>query len=187
MTRKWRRLRGPVDNLTSLYWAICPQIATPRPHREILERRVGDRTSDVVEVAVDSVRASVLKRCDHVVGSAPVDGDIETQFLLDVAALLVGAGDAHDMTAGDLADLAHHASHRSRGSSNHQRITCSWCQYFQGPEIGGETGHAEHAKGGRDGRGRSVQPSDIPCCSDAESLPSDGCGDELSRTERTVV
>src|SRR5437667_10855927 len=107
---------------------------------------VHDIATDVFKIDVDAV-GSCRSELFLPVGLFVVDGGVEAEILRNPGAFLVGAGNADNATAVNLADLADDAPGGARGSGDDKGLAFLGLSDFHA-EKRGQAVHAEYAEEG---------------------------------------
>ena len=101
--------------------------------------------ADIVEIDVDAFRRRGLQRLERRTVLV-IDRGIEAEFAGQPVALVLAAGDADDMAALDLGDLADDRSDRAGRGRDHDGLAGLRLADIEQPEIGGEAGDAVDAE-----------------------------------------
>ena len=141
---------------------VGDQAAHRDPCVEVEQRqdRLGDVTTDVLEVDVDPVRHR-LGQPAREVRVAVVDRGVEAELLQQRPALLRPAGDADRPGALELGDLPDGRSDRPGGRGDDDGLPGLRLADLQEPGVCREAGHPQHAQGRRHRCRRRVQPARI--------------------------
>ena len=158
--------RADVLHLVGLGRVVARDQAADDDARERVHHRqdrVEDLAADVLEVDVDALGAGRLQVALEV-ARLVVDAGIEAEFLHDVVALRLAAGDADRAAAPGLGELADHAADRAGGGGHHDRLPGLRRADFLHAEPGRESRHAEAAQvvRQRDARSASTAVSVSP-------------------------
>ena len=92
-----------------------------------------------------------------------IEAIVEAEFVLDVVAFVLAAGDADRARALDLRDLPDRRADRAGGRRDHHGLAGLRLADIEQAGIGGHAGHAEHADRGRDRRRVSDRSCAVPC------------------------
>ena len=121
----------------------------PRERVEQRKHRLEHRAADVLEIDVDAFRAGFLQLRGKL-RIAVVKAIVEAEFVLDVVAFVLAAGDAHGARALDPGDLPDRRADRAGSGGDDDGLAWLRLADVEQPGIGGHAGHAEHANRGRD-------------------------------------
>src|SRR5690606_31121266 len=109
-----------------------------------------------------------------------VNAGVEAEGLDDVGAFGLAAGDADDVAAEDLSDLAYGRPHRSAGAGDHEGLTRLGLADPGEPRPRRQAGHAEHTEGPR-GLSRRLAEVDGPAAlRQRVVLPATGADDPVA-------
>ena len=107
-----------------------------------------DRTSDILEIDVDSIRACRRHRAGKIRGSV-IDDGVEPKLIAHVSAFGGASGDADGASARELSKLSHQRSDRTTRRCDNYSLPWPGLPDDLHPRIGRETGHSKHAQGRR--------------------------------------
>src|SRR5260370_32383441 len=110
-----------------------------RERVEQWEHRLEPRAADVLEVDVDALRAGLfqLRRKLRV---AAIEAIVKTEFLSDVVAFVLAAGDADRPSALDPRDLSDRRADRARSRRDHHGLADLRLAHIEPAAIGGPAG-----------------------------------------------
>ena len=135
------------------------------------EHRFEHRAADVFEIDVDPLRAGVLQ-FRREIGIAVIETVIEAEFILDVGALVLAAGDADRARALDACDLADGRADRAGSGGDNYSLASLRLADIEQARIRGHAGHTEHADSGRDRRDLGIDLGQALAVGDGVCLPA---------------
>src|SRR6185437_12384204 len=111
--------RTPNSGLVALYCEICAH-RNPRPYIQHWKHSVGNVPADVVEIAIDALRAKLFQLGRVVLRGLVIESAVKAQLASQPRDLLIAAGHANRAATFDLRDLPDKRAHGSRRSrDNH--------------------------------------------------------------------
>src|SRR3954464_1510505 len=116
-----------------------------------------------------------------------IDALVETEFLLDVFALLGSARDADCACALYFRDLPDHRSNSTRRRRDHHSLAGLWLPNFQQSRVAGHPRHAEHAERGRNWREFRIELAQPGTVRNRMRLPAGVAEYDVARLESVVV
>ena len=121
-----------------------------------LEHGVEDPAADILEVGIDALRAELVQNGADIVLGLVVEAGVVARLAHRPGALVLAAGAADDLGAGELGELPRHLADRTGGRRHEHRLTCLGLADVPDAVPGGEGRHAQHAEMSRQGCGRGV-------------------------------
>ena len=119
---------------------------------ELVEHRRLHRAADILEIAVDAVRAGGLQFPPQI-HRAVIDAIVEAQAVLHPQAFFGAAGDADDAGTGPLGELSGNRADGAGGRGHHEGLPGLRLADLGDPGVGGGAGHTQHAQIGGQRRG----------------------------------
>ena len=107
--------------------------------------------ADILEINVDTFATRLIERGAEI-GAAMVERCIETELVLDVAALVGPAGDTDDPRTVALRKLTGHGANRARCGRHDDGLAGFRLADIGEADIGGHARHPQNAERGRDRR-----------------------------------
>src|SRR5260370_10252653 len=127
-----------------------------RVQGQVEQHRVGDRSSDIVEVDVHTARAELFYFRAVVGGGLVIESAVEAEVVDQVADLRIRARNADHAASEYFGDLSYDRSHRSGRSGNHDGLAGLGMADIDQSEVGGQTDVAEHAERSRNRGGCGI-------------------------------
>src|SRR6266478_3895565 len=109
------------------------------------QHRIEYWAADILEIDIDAIRTGRFQIFAQL-GLAMIEARVESELVLNEAALLFASGNADNPAALDLCDLADHRPDSTRGRSDDNSLSGVGFSDIQQARIGSESRHAEHAQ-----------------------------------------
>ncbi len=143
--------------------------------------------ADILEVGVDALRAELVEHRAVVLLGAVVEAGVVARLAHGPHALVLVAGAAHHLGAGELGELARHLADRAGRRRDEHRLARLGLADVLHAVPGGESGHAEHAEIGRERHAARFDLAQALAVMDGMARPVEHADHQVALGERGVL